>query len=239
MGGAPVYREFGCQVDLAVHYAAEGDFDRARALLRANDGPLSAGEKLYRDSLAALIGIASGRDGDALPAVPRERQAASPENIIERRYFDDAGYCLALAYWARGRRAPAARALPHGTALGRRGKLILAVVGELVRLPHPVPNEAVVEACCNRLEPHGLGAIGRLFYRVATRDKAQAELSRAEIALLTAFATSGGRTADVARALGKSPHTVRNQMRSVFGKIGCSSRNEAIAYARQRGWLHE
>jgi DNA-binding CsgD family transcriptional regulator len=235
LGTGPVYAEFGCETDLAVYYASEGDIERARARLRAKpDRRLSPAEEYYRESIAELIGILAGEDATAAPALPALGDGA---NVIERRYLDDAGYCSALALWARDRPVQARRALPRGDALGRRGRLILEVVAEIVRLPHPVPDEAAVEAVCARLQPFGLGAIGKLFFRIATHEKSRVMLSPAEIALLATFARTGGRTADVARVLNKSPHTVRNQMRSVFGKIGCSGRDEAIAYARQRGWL--
>jgi DNA-binding CsgD family transcriptional regulator len=68
-------------------------------------------------------------------------------------------------------------------------------------------------------------------------DANDAELSAAELETLREFDRAGGRAADVAKALGKSKFTVQNQIQSAIKKLGCSGRAEALAYARQRGWL--
>ncbi len=68
-------------------------------------------------------------------------------------------------------------------------------------------------------------------------DANDVELSAAELETLREFDRFGGRAADVAKALGKSKFTVQNQIQSAIKKLGCSGRAEALAYARQRGWL--
>jgi len=62
-------------------------------------------------------------------------------------------------------------------------------------------------------------------------------LSATEMETLRVFDRYGGRATDVAKALGKSKYTIQNQIQSAIRKIGCSGRAEALAYARQRGWL--
>ena len=68
-------------------------------------------------------------------------------------------------------------------------------------------------------------------------DANDVELSAAELETLREFDRFGGRAVDVAKALGKSRFTVQNQIQSAIKKLGCSGRAEALAYARQRGWL--
>jgi DNA-binding CsgD family transcriptional regulator len=44
----------------------------------------------------------------------------------------------------------------------------------------------------------------------------------------------GYRNAEIAEACGTSPHTVRNQLVSIFGKLGATTRTEAVALAAGR-----
>jgi DNA-binding CsgD family transcriptional regulator len=83
----------------------------------------------------------------------------------------------------------------------------------------------------------GYGAYLEILRLLVARDANDVELSAAEIETLRVFDRFGGRAVDVAKALGKSKYTVQNQIQSAIKKLGCSGRAEALAYARQRGWL--
>ena len=47
----------------------------------------------------------------------------------------------------------------------------------------------------------------------------------------------GASTAHIARTLSLAPGTVRNHLSSVLGKLGVSSRQQAVVVASERGWL--
>jgi DNA-binding CsgD family transcriptional regulator len=230
-----LYPDFGITALLAIFDASEGNFQRARDGLAGER--LTDAEAIYRDTILEAIEIASGdRDENWRPFSEQRAEAASSTTIAQRM-IETARLYQTLLLWVRDRPAQARKMLPACETTGLRGEFVRDVVAEIIRLPHPVPSEQAVRTICDRLADADCGAIGRFIVRVATRDKADVELSRAEIELLKAFAADGGRSVDVARALNKSPHTVRNQMRSTLAKLGCVSRNEAIVYARRRGWL--
>jgi DNA-binding NarL/FixJ family response regulator len=42
---------------------------------------------------------------------------------------------------------------------------------------------------------------------------------------------------EIGEALFISPHTVQVHVRNIFGKLGVSSRIEAVAYAVRQGWI--
>jgi DNA-binding CsgD family transcriptional regulator len=236
---ATIYPEFGFTALAAIFDASEGDFDRARHDLLAAPGAaaLTLAETLIRDVVLELIELASGEPDGVRRPFSEERCRAAASTTIDRRHVETARLYHSLALWVRGRPAQARKMIPDGDLTGLRGRAVIDVVRALIELPYPVPDEAHVRMLCDRLADADCGAIGRLLFRVATREKANVTLSRAEVDLLRAFSTGGGRTADVARTLKKSPHTVRNQMRSVLAKLDCASRNQAIIYARERGWL--
>jgi DNA-binding CsgD family transcriptional regulator len=104
-------------------------------------------------------------------------------------------------------------------------------------LPHPLPNSAAIEQLQEALISAGFRAYSTLLGLLVNLDANDVELSAAELETLQEFDRYGGRASDVAKSLGKSKFTVQNQIQSAIKKLGCSGRAEALAYARQRGWL--
>jgi DNA-binding NarL/FixJ family response regulator len=80
----------------------------------------------------------------------------------------------------------------------------------------------VVGHLSNRLPQHGSGGPPGLTAR--------------ELEVLQAAAQGKGNKA-IALALSISPQTVQVHLRNIFGKLGVTSRSEAIAYALGRGWI--
>lgn len=64
------------------------------------------------------------------------------------------------------------------------------------------------------------------------------ELSARERLVLSQLA-QGNRVEDIAAALFVSPNTVKTQLRSIYRKLGASSRDQAIVLGRAQGLLHE
>lgn len=61
-------------------------------------------------------------------------------------------------------------------------------------------------------------------------------LTEREIEVLQAVA-QGKSNREIGEALFISPHTVQVHVRNIFGKLGVSSRIEAVAYAVRQGWI--
>jgi DNA-binding CsgD family transcriptional regulator len=116
-------------------------------------------------------------------------------------------------------------------------RIQIEALRKLIGFRHPLPNRGAVAALCQDLEEADFSAYAVLIRRLVDRDANEVELSATEIETLRVFDRYGGRATDVAKALGKSKYTVQNQIQSAIKKIGCSGRAEALAYARQRGWL--
>ncbi len=73
-------------------------------------------------------------------------------------------------------------------------------------------------------------------FPISPRHSAVARLTPAEINVLRAIAVHGT-SASAAEALGRSTNTINVQVKSILKKLGCASRHEAIAYAREHGLL--
>ena len=63
------------------------------------------------------------------------------------------------------------------------------------------------------------------------------ELTPRELEVLSLVA-DGLRNKDIARELGVSEHTVKFHLAAVFGKLGASSRTEAVRRGLQFGIIH-
>ncbi|MBV8372975.1 MAG: hypothetical protein JOY69_06915 [Candidatus Eremiobacteraeota bacterium] len=67
-------------------------------------------------------------------------------------------------------------------------------------------------------------------------DRERTPLSRAELSVLS-YLASGMDAPSIANLTGRSLHTIKNQRRSVIGKLGASNTLEAVAIARRLGLL--
>jgi len=59
-------------------------------------------------------------------------------------------------------------------------------------------------------------------------------LTKAELQMLRLVAR-GGTMKAIAKELGRSPDTVETHIRAILRKLGCKSRSEAVALARDHG----
>lgn len=71
---------------------------------------------------------------------------------------------------------------------------------------------------------------------ISLRHAPSATLTPAELQV-SSMAVQGMQNKEIARALGTSPATVRNQLHAVYRKIGVVSRHGLIAAMRSRGWV--
>lgn len=239
LGQASTYRDqINVQLSRAILEAGSGDIARAISMLEGMDGVVMPAEKILVTMVLALFDLALGKRDEALLKVSPGLLVEVSLDFISQRNINIAHTFRGFALWMLDRKIQAERALSFDrSSLGARDRVLVDAIREITRFPHPLPNAENIEAACKRVEDAGLGAYAMLFRRLSTRDKDEVDLTPAELQMLRTFYEYGGRTADVAAALKKSPYTIRNQIRSTIAKLGCAGRNEAIVYARQRGWF--
>jgi ATP/maltotriose-dependent transcriptional regulator MalT/DNA-binding CsgD family transcriptional regulator len=223
----------------ALLFVAESDVAKAEATIRSMPTTsLSAPERARRDNFLTLLLLLRGKRNAAAAALDRGLLAEVPSDPAGRLEMAYAFAYRGLAYWALDRPAQARKALEFTTAdLPQRSQILVGALKALTELPHPLPNSSALDGVFATLAAAGFRAYGELLRRLIDLDANDATLSAAELETLREFDRHGGRAVDVARALGKSKFTVQNQIQSVIRKLGCSGRAEALAYARQRGWL--
>jgi DNA-binding CsgD family transcriptional regulator len=237
---ARAYRDaFGMRHARALLYLVASEIRKAESTL-ATVAPASmtAAEQAFRDALLVVLMLARGDRQGAVRALERGLLAEAANDYLSRSYFDRAHALRAVAFWALDRPIQARRALEFDAKwLPERDRILVDALGALTEFRHPLPNRDAVATLCESLERADFTAYSILIQRLVSRDANEVELSATEIETLRYFDRYGGRATDVARVMGKSRYTVQNQIQSAIKKIGCSGRSEALAYARQRGWL--
>jgi ATP/maltotriose-dependent transcriptional regulator MalT/DNA-binding CsgD family transcriptional regulator len=219
-------------------YVASGDIAKAEATMRSMPlAGLTEPERARREAFLIVLLLLRRKRSTASDALDRGLVAEAPNGYgrIEMAY---AFAYRGIAYWALDRPAQARKAFEFDTAdIPPSHRHVLEIFKDIISLPHPLPNRNAIEEMCASLTNAGFRAYAEMLRRIVDLDANDAELSAAELETLREFDRFGGRAADVAKALGKSKYTVQNQIQSAIKKLGCSGRAEALAYARQRGWL--
>jgi DNA-binding CsgD family transcriptional regulator/tetratricopeptide (TPR) repeat protein len=239
LGDARTYRTiFGVQTARAMLHVVSGNIKKAEATLVATSTTMTAAEQAFRDALLIVLMLIRGDRASAIGALERGllTEAATDHDSLTR--INCAHALRAVAFWMLDRPLQARRSFGFDAAqLPLRYRILVDALRQLTEFQHPLPNRGAIAALCRDLEDADFGAYATLVRRLVDRDANEIELSATEIETLRVFDRYGGRATDVAKALGKSKYTVQNQIQSAIKKIGCSGRAEALAYARQRGWL--
>jgi ATP/maltotriose-dependent transcriptional regulator MalT len=234
------YREtFLFRLANALQYVAAGNVAKAGATLRSMPlSTLSSAQRARRDAFLIILHILSGERGPATSALERALLTDASIDHLSRLEIAYAHAYRGIAYWALDRPAQARKSFDFDVAgLPQRDRVLIDAFKAFSALPHPLPNTDAISRICQTIARAGFGAYAELLRRIVELDANDVELSTAEIETLRVFDRCGGRAADVAKALGKSRYTVQNQIQSAIKKLGCHGRAEALAYARQRGWL--
>jgi DNA-binding CsgD family transcriptional regulator len=198
---------------------------------------LSVPELARRDAFLTLLLLLRHKRSAATDALERGLVTEVPIGY-ERIEMAYAYAYRGIAFWALDRPAQARKAFDFDTAeLPLSHRHAIDIFKALTDLPHPLPNPGAIAELSASLTAAGFRAYAELLRQLVELDANDAELSAAELETLREFDRFGGRAADVAKALGKSKFTIQNQIQSAIKKLGCSGRAEALAYARQRGWL--
>lgn len=221
----------------ALRHAGSENYRRAITVLRGSSiQGLHSSEIAYRDAHLALYLALDGRPEEARSALVAASISEPPVNVDHVRTMAWSEMISAVVCWELDHRVRARRIQSRRFGmLSPREARFATVVSRLVAIPRPMNSVGPLAEICAELLDAGFGGYARIFSQLGGIDEI-VELSRAELQTLRAFETAG-RVDDVAAVLGKSPNTIRNQLKSIFKKLGCAGRPEALAYARRRGWL--
>ena len=223
----------------ALLYVVSGEIRKAEAtLLTAPSSFMTPSDQAFRDALVIVLMLARGDRAGASRALEHGLIIEAATDSGGRAQLGFAYALRAVAFWMLDRPLQARKMLAFdATLLPLRDRAFVNALRTLTEFPHPLPHFQAVDALCRRLERADFSAYAVLIRQLVGRDANEVALSATEIETLRVFDRYGGRATDVAKALGKSRYTVQNQIQSAIKKIGCSGRAEALAYARQRGWL--
>jgi LuxR family maltose regulon positive regulatory protein len=247
-------------IDIATHRHRAGSIELQVALER---GAGSEIPRMIGEWLAALLAaeyLASGRPARA-DAVLSQQASDSPPVLLVRALMallgDDPAEALRLLNGVRqrgwmSRHIEVAHSLVRAAALLRLGNDDLAadITDETVALmlDRDLRFEIVFipdvdrAALAANAEAHGLVSSVAFFASVAERRSflpsvlARTRLTERESTVLHQLVETGS-TAEIASALFVSTNTVKSQLRSLYRKLGVTSRDEALVTAAERGLL--
>lgn len=223
----------------ALQYVASGNLRKAESTLRTMPTSLvSTAQRARRDAFLVVVQLLNHERPAATATLARGLLTEAPLDHLSRLEIAYAYAYRGIAYWALDRPAQARKSFDFDCdGLPQRDRGLIEAFKALAALPHPLPSADAVAHIRNLLAASGFGAYAELIRLLVDLDANDVELSATEIETLRVFDRCGGRAVDVAKALGKSRYTVQNQIQSAIKKLGCHGRAEALAYARQRGWL--
>ncbi len=196
---------------------------------------LADDQALVRGALAALLGLESDLEvvaqvgrGDEVVAAAVEHRAEVCLVDVEMPGLDGIEVCRALAT-----HAPGARSLVV-TTFGRPGYLRRALeAGASGFVVKDTPAAELADAV--RRVHAGLRVVDPSLATESLLGGANPLTERERDVLRAALA--GSPVAQIARSVHLSPGTVRNYLSSAIGKTHTSTRAQAAATARDRGWL--
>jgi ATP/maltotriose-dependent transcriptional regulator MalT len=232
---------------LALRAAWRGDFQAAHDLLAESAlAQPTLQRQAMRWSEVALYAGAAGLRDTALAAVANALHAAraTPARKLEdrRRYAFSLAWC-ALASVVIGHTATANGLLLELERTRREFSPRTRALVEAVRaieLEAEIGSREPAAQALATLRAIGYGGYAKLF-EVLPIDRGEArssiaQLTKAEILVLRALAR-GGSSTKVAADLSRSVNTVNVHVKSIMRKLGCTTRYEALAVAREHGLI--
>jgi len=232
---------------LALRAAWRGDFQAAHDLLAesALEQPALL-RQAVRWSEVALYSAAAGLRDPALAAVASALHAArsaEPRRLEDRRRYAFALAWCALASVVIGHTATANGLLLELERMRREFSPRTRVLVEAVRaieLEAEIGSREPAAQALVKLRAIGYGGYARLFEALPIErgdaHSSIAQLTKAEIQVLRALAR-GGSSTKVAADLSRSVNTVNVHVKSIMRKLGCTTRYEALAVAREHGLI--
>jgi len=231
---------FPTRVARALSDAARGAHHRAVSTLSLTDSTnLTASERALKDAYLALMLIIDERRDESLTLLKAPLLIEASDDFLSRRSMNLAHAIRGVALWCHDRTAQARRSFTADEgALAERDRVLFGALSEICSNSRSAVTLESARAPLSRLRNYGWGAYARLVEKLIDKNRLSVMLTPAELKTLRAF-RHGANQEEVARTLGKSPHTIEAQLKSAYRKIGCTSRSEALAFARTHGWLDD
>jgi LuxR family transcriptional regulator, maltose regulon positive regulatory protein len=229
----------------ALKAAWDGDFRLAYDLVAGSAG---AQPGILRRGLrwaeTGIYAAASGQREVAAEAVANalhDVRSVTLRNVEDRRRFARSLAACAVTQLTIGNASSANGLISELERSRREMSLRTRTLVEAVRALYlRVEVDNSEPAPFERLAAVGYGGLARLFAALPlARGSATSSISfltRAEIAVLRALAR-GGSSTKVAAELQRSVNTVNVHVKSIMRKLGCTTRHEAIAIAREHGLI--
>ncbi|MDA5193827.1 LuxR C-terminal-related transcriptional regulator [Alphaproteobacteria bacterium LMG 31809] len=234
-----------CEIELAIEI---GDLERAQTLANSielsnhitrlgQDSLLSRHQDYRMGIVAARLNIALGQSPDHLAGLENLAQSESwGRQLIEIRIL------RAIASFSAGEQKQAASyfdkavssALFEGSVrvLVKEGAALLPLIQYIESSESPLPTDRFRNAFVKEI--HRLIKIEN---RLSQQVTSGILLPKGELETLRILDT-GLTNKEIAIKLDVSPSTVKYRLKSLFVKLGVSSRREAVKLARDKGWLH-
>jgi ATP/maltotriose-dependent transcriptional regulator MalT len=231
---------FPVRLARALSDATQGLYRRAVSTLNVADSAgLTVSERALKDAYLCLFLILGDRRDESLDLLKAPLLVEASEDFISRRSMNLAHAIRGVALWCHDRTAQARRSfVTDDGALAERDRALFGALAEICSTAKSMVTSESAAAPLARLREYGWGAYARILDKLIETNRVSVILTAAELRTLRAF-RYGLSQDEVAKALGKSPHTIEAQLKSAYRKIGCTSRAEALAYARAQGWLEE
>ncbi|MBV8245331.1 MAG: hypothetical protein JOZ38_05390 [Candidatus Eremiobacteraeota bacterium] len=223
-----------CVVMSAVRSGWDGNFLEALARLETYDP--SGAERWLVDAARALFFALTEAADDAERLLSR-RSAETMNNPSRTERADLADCIAAFTDVLLGNVAAALRRLPKGDRHPQNAAL-RCFVQDLASLGSGFDAAAAAPSLerLREAKQEGFAMLFESAFRSRRRGLESSALTRAEQKILVLLSTGHSAKA-IALQLGKSVHTVRNQIKSVAHKLGASGKWEAVAIAGRRGLL--
>jgi LuxR family maltose regulon positive regulatory protein len=202
----------------------------------AQESPVYRRVAVWASLCRARLALAERRDQAALDELSALRSWASQHG--EGRLLIDIAILTACAFRQAGQPAPAQAHLDEAVGMAMFQEFVRPFVDSrrFIRLP---TERALRESRkVDRFRDQFLQLLRKSLAEQLPSDNAQGLLNDAEVAVLEPL-NCGYTNKEIARIIGMSPDTVKYRLKSVFQKLGVSSRREAVRVLRERGLIAE
>ena len=220
----------------ATHYSGLGQSAKAlRALAAISDRAVRGPLETLRDALLALL-LASDQKQRAIKILDRPVPTGSESNIDGRRQLAYATAYRALALWLAEREHAARRLRLSESSMAPADVVIISVIASIRDTPRKLLTSRLLEHHLQPLNEIGAYGTARFLSRICRPAATDVHLTRSEVQVLAQLRI-GGTASEIAARLNRSPRTVEFHLNSIYRKIGCSGRMQAIAFANSEGLL--
>jgi DNA-binding CsgD family transcriptional regulator len=233
------YRDsVGGRVSRAMYELGRKNFKQACRIIETLDPrDLSTAEAGLRSSLLCVCLIAEGRRDEAAQILEKPFLIEVEPDLYSRRFVALARGHRAIANWMLGRSTVARQTVTRDdVALTVGLRIFLEVVASICGVKRSSASDRIIHQLTEPLVALNFGGYARFLRSLAAVSYLPVNLTQAEVDLLRAWRT-GDTITELADRIGKSPHTVNTQMRTICRKTGTSGRAEALAYARDHGLI--